>query len=295
MRLPEPRVLCGGLVFAVFCLTSSVALAQVPAAPEQSAPTLRWMGPDGEPLPFEHPDQVVEFLREARVVSSRLFGEGITGLKQLVLEHNGVTARGAFHEIDDLSRDMRMDSGFYRRYYDSYRGQCAAYEIARLLEFDNVPPVVCRRIEGTDGSVQFWIEDSLLEEERAKQGLRPPDAQDWMRQMQRMRLFDNLIFNDDRHARNFLYDSNWKLWLIDHTRAFQTPTELRDPGKTTLCERDVWERLQRVTRRQLEDATSEYLNSDQVRGLVQRHEALVQHIRGLIAERGEGAVLLEAR
>ncbi len=276
-------------VLLAFVALPTSAAAQFPAT---SAVPL-WRGPDGKPLPFTTHAEAEAFLRDARVVSSRLFGEGIAGLKEVLFEHEGIQARAGFHEIDDQMREVRMDSGFFRTYYDSYRGQCAAYAVARLLQLDNVPPIVCRRVEGTRGSVQLWVEGGMLEAERSAAGIRPPVALDWTRQVQTMHLFDNLIFNDDRHSRNYLYDAEWRLWLIDHTRAFQIRGELHDPGKLALCERWLWERLQAITQDQLRQAVSEYLEPSQVSALAKRHGLLVAHIAEMIAVRGEGAVLLD--
>lgn len=254
----------------------------------------RWVGEDGEPLPFRGDDEVVAFLRDANVVSSREFGEGITGLRRLELELDGVRARAAFHHVEQRKHDQRMDGRYYRVFFDSYRGQCAAYAVARLLGMDNVPPVVCRTVEGEEGSVQLWVEGALLESERLERRLDPPVTREWMRQRHRMRLLDALIFNDDRHADNYLYDRRWKLWLIDHTRAFQVRAELLNPDAPILCERDVWDRLRSITSEQLRDATRPYLEPVQLSALVRRHELLVERIQGFIAERGEGAVILES-
>lgn len=191
-----------GVLLALVAFPTTVA-AQSPAT--SAAPL--WRGPDGEPLPFTTYAEAETFLREARVVSSRLFGEGVAGLKEVLFEHEGIQARAGFHEIDDERREVRMKGRFFRTYYDSYRGQCAAYAVARLLQIDNVPPTVCRRVEGIRGSVQLWVEGGMLEAERSAGGIRPPVALDWTRQVQTMHLFDNLIFNDDRHSRNYLYDA----------------------------------------------------------------------------------------
>ena len=39
-------------------------------------------------------------------------------------------------------------------------------------------------------------------------------------QLQVVRVFDELIQNRDRNQGNILWTSDWKMWLIDHTRAF---------------------------------------------------------------------------
>lgn len=277
-------------------LLALLAFPTTAAAQDQAASAVPlWHGPDGEPLPFRTYAEAEVFLRDARVVSSRLYGEGIAGLKEVLFEHNGIQARAGFHEIDDQTGEVPMNGRFFRTYYDSYRGQCAAYAVARLLQLDYVPPIVCRRVEGIRGSVQLWVEGGTLEAERLAEGMRPPVALDWMRQVQAMHLFDNLIFNDDRHSRNYLYDAQWRLWLIDHTRAFQTRGELRDPGKLALCERRLWERLQAITQDQLRRVVSEYLEPRQVSALARRHGLLVAHIAELIAVRGEGAVLIDSQ
>ena len=41
-----------------------------------------------------------------------------------------------------------------------------------------------------------------------------------------MKLFDQLIANIDRNQGNLLYDADWHLFLIDHSRAFTTRTSL---------------------------------------------------------------------
>ena len=44
-----------------------------------------------------------------------------------------------------------------------------------------------------------------------------------------VRLFDQLIYNTDRNLGNLLIDKDWRLWMIDHTRAFKTFTEPEEP------------------------------------------------------------------
>ncbi len=249
-----------------------------------------WPGPDG-PLPFRTHDEATDFLRSARVVSSEDFGVGITGLKRLELEHNGVRARAAFHGIDKETRDARSNGRAFRRYYDSYKNQCAAYELARLFELDNVPPTVCRRINGISGSVQLWVEGTRSENERKETELRPPVTLDWIRQIQAMRVFDTLMFNDDRNAGNYLSDADWKLWMIDHSRAFQMRTELRYVDDFVWCAPRMWELLRQLTEQQIRGAVDSFLTPYQMSGLLARRTRLVEHIEQLIEERGELAVI----
>ena len=67
------------------------------------------------------------------------------------------------------------------------------------------------------------------EKERQKQKVTPPDKVPWNAQLHILRVFDELIANTDRNQGNMLIDSRWKLWLIDHSRAFRT---IQRPAQT---------------------------------------------------------------
>ncbi len=224
-------------------------------------------------------------------MSSEDFGVGITGIKRLVLERDGMRARGAFHEIDNVTSNSRVNGRMFRRFYDSYKNECAAYELARLFELDNVPPTVCRRVNNIDGSVQLWMEETRSETERIEAGLRPPVINAWLRQIQAMRLFDSLIFNDDRLPGNYLYDTDWKLWMIDHSRAFQMRRELRYGDEFVWCTRRMWQLLNEVTDDQIRAAIDTHLAPEQLGALLARRGLLVEHIQKMIDERGEATVI----
>ena len=49
------------------------------------------------------------------------------------------------------------------------------------------------------------------------------------KQIQIMRVFDELIQNRDRNQGNILWTNDWTMWLIDHTRAFRLGKELLKP------------------------------------------------------------------
>ncbi len=253
-----------------------------------------WRGADGQALPFRSHAEAVEFLQQAEVASVRAFGAGTTGLQRAVLDRGGVSARAAVHTIDEARRNLRMFGRRFRFYHDSYKGQCAAYALARLFRLDNVPPTVCRMIRGRPASVQLWVEGGLSEADRLEQGIEPPVARTWIRQMNAMRLFDTLIFNDDRNTGNLLFDADWKLWMIDHTRAFQEHDDLRDADKFASCSRASWALLQQLTDDEIRSAVREYLNSPQLETLISRRGELVAYIQRLINERGEAAVLRDA-
>ena len=59
------------------------------------------------------------------------------------------------------------------------------------------------------------------EGQRLKQHAEPPDAEAWNQQMHRMRVFTALVADTDRNLGNVLISADWKLWMIDFTRAFR--------------------------------------------------------------------------
>ncbi len=104
-------------------------------------------------------------------------------------------------------------------------------------------------------------------------------------------IFDALIHNVDRNQGNLLIDPDWNVWLIDHTRAFIPQSRLPARQHIRRCDRDLWQRLQTVDRQAAAAALDPYLTGPESRSLLNRWRKLVEHIEGLIAERGEDAVL----
>ena len=107
-----------------------------------------------------------------------------------------------------------------------------------------------------------------------------------------MDIFDNLISNSDRNLGNMLIDTEWKLWMIDHTRAFQSPTSLLDDEVMTM-RRSTWERLVGLEESELRARLSGLLTPIEIRGVWQRRQLLLDHLGDLIAKHGEGAILYE--
>ncbi len=174
---------------------------------------------------------------------------------------------------------------------DDCRFEVAAYRLSKLLGLDNVPPVVKRKIGGVTGTLQVWVENAMMERQRSSEKLQAPSKLPWTYQWQTLRLFDSLIDNYDRNAGNILIDSDWKLWMIDHTRAFGTTKKLTNPQLIRQCSRDLWERLQGLDREVLKEECKKVLTATQIRALLARRDLLVEHIQKLIDERGEGEVL----
>lgn len=265
-------------------------LAQVPAAEPRPARVV-WYDPEGNPLPLHTDADVMEFLRRARVVRMKATPIGIAGTRKALLEMDGRRMNAAFRTVNQEKMMMRMADGRTElQFRDAYIFESAAYELSRLLGLDNVPPTVERRIFGEEGTLQAWVEGGLLEGERQRKKIPPPDPRRWNQQVQVMRIFDNLIYNTDRNMGNILIDRDWKVWWIDHTRAFRRYAELQAPDGIIQCERGLYERLRALDAAGAQERLKKYLRKGEIEAIFQRREKLLQHIEQLVRARGESEV-----
>ena len=91
---------------------------------------------------------------------------------------------------------------------------------------------VFRSVRSERAAVTWWVDDvAMTERERVAQGTYGPNPARTVEQFYAMYVFDELIQNRDRNQGNMLWTSDWKLWLIDHTRAFRPQVENRPTGK----------------------------------------------------------------
>ncbi len=251
-----------------------------------------WLDPEGKLLPFTSDEEVMEFLRTARLIRSEEIPVGTTRPLKVVLEKDGVRMHAIFRDVNKDKPMQRLASGtVVMNFRDSYIFEPAAYELGRLLGLDNVPPVILRKLRGKRGSLQAWLEKVMTETSRVSDNITAPDKVLWSKQMWNMRVFDNLIYNTDRNQGNILYDGDWKLWLIDHTRAFRREKELRNPKLVVKCGRKLWEKLKSLDEKVVRERLKKFLRSSQIKALLRRRDILVEHIQKLIEERGENKVL----
>ncbi len=250
-----------------------------------------WLGPEGERLPFTSDEEIMEFLRTARVIRFRGIPQGVTHPRKALLEKDGVRMHAIFRDVNQDKRFQKLAGTFVIDFRDSYIFEPAAYELSRLLGLDNVPPVILRKVRGKSGSLQVWLENAKTEKSRVSDNITPPDKMLLDRQIWNMRVFDNLIYNTDRNQGNILYDGDWRVWLIDHTRAFRLEKELRNPELVVHCDRKLWEKLKSLDEQVVRERLKKFLRSSQIKALLRRRDKLVKHIQKLIEERGENKVL----
>lgn len=285
-------------------MRASVALVIVcsivrPASPAVTAPSpsteqRSWLGPDGTPLPFDTDEEILEFLKTAEIVSTERIPVGVTRPRRAILQKDGIRVQATLKSIDETEDWVRLSDGTHAvELRDYFLFEYAAYELARLLGIDSVPPTVIRRDRVEPVSLQLWIENGMTEAERRERQLQPPGARRWIRQVQTMYLFDDLIGNVDRNVGDIVIDSDWKLWMIDHSRAFQARFEPRHLDQIRFCRRDLWEKLPRLDAEQIRARVGNALTGPQIDALLERRDAMVARVKSLIDELGEGVVLFD--
>jgi len=251
-----------------------------------------WFESNGQPLPFSSEDQLLDFLRTARVIDQTRIPTGTTHPRKLKMEKDGIQVHAIFHDQNDIDSHVRLSDGKYVRFFrDSYSSQVAAYVISRLLGMDNVPPTVMRTVDGKMGSVQLWIENSLTEKDRIEKNLHPSNMPSILLSVYDMRVFDNLINNIDRNQTNMLFDANWHLWFIDHTRAFSRDPRLPDTERLVRCSQRMWHHLKTLNDEVIRKALAPYLYENEIQALLDRKSEILQWFEKKIASEGRDKVL----
>lgn len=240
-------------------------------------------------------EQMKTFLLHAKVIRSQQSDKGITRPWRLTLSDGTLTHDASFQDIDERLAERRLDTT--RRgelnFVDSYHYNIAAYALAELLALDSMMPMsVERRWQGTNGALTWWVDSVMMdEEERQKGSVRPPDMNAWNQQMYRMHAFSQLVYDTDRNLRNVLISRDWRLWMIDFTRAFRMWPELQNTRNLNKCDRTLLGRLRALQKADVEARTDGHLSPSEISALMTRRDKLVAHFDALIAERGESQVL----
>src|SRR5262249_4435905 len=177
------------------------------------------------------PSRQEDFLRTARIIERHATTQGSTHSTKVKLSDGRHTHNAHVQQIDIYQPLWKGKDGSEERdFKDSWKFNVAAYRLARLLGLTQMVPVCVERVvDGKLSAVTWWIDDIWMDEKkRVAENIVPPDPEAWRRQMDTIRVFDQLIYNMDRSRENLLITSEWKAWMIDHTRAFRKHPSLRN-------------------------------------------------------------------
>jgi hypothetical protein len=245
------------------------------------------------PTPNLTKDQIKQFLLTAKVVASHQSAKGITSPWRLTLTDGTITHDASFQAVDEHKTSMQLATGGSElNFVDSYKYNIAAYMIAELIGMDDMLPVyVERKWQGNTGSLSWWLPVRMDEADRRKQQIFAPDTDAWNKQMYKVRVFDQLVYDNDPNLTNVLIGQNWELYRVDFTRAFRLKKDLRNPEDLVKCDRQLLDKLKTLDATQLSEKTKHYLTKDEVKAVMARRDKIVERFQKLVAEKGENEVL----
>ena len=240
------------------------------------------------------PEAMEAFLLNADLDDFDRLDVGVTGSRRATATDGRLT-----HEVHiqavDIQRDTFAAAGarVEINFRDTYRYNIGAYRLAVLLGMDNVPMSVLRRVDREPAAVTWWVDNvAMSERDRIEQRAFPPDPQVAYSQFYTLYAFDELIQNRDRNPGNILWTTDWKMWLIDHTRAFRPDVELSKPKRLTRISRDLLDSLRALTAEALEEAMDGVLTRQEQERVLARRDLLVAHFDARVSRIGD-AVLVD--
>jgi hypothetical protein len=238
-------------------------------------------------------EDMERFLLQANIVATKTTKKGVTNAKRVTLSDGRITHDAQLQDVD-IALAM-FDVGPKNsevNFKDTYRYNIAGYRLSLLLGLDNVPMSVERKVNGKAAAMTWWIDDVILDEgSRQKQRTVGPSPSRTASQIHILRVFDELIQNRDRNAGNLLWTSDWKMWMIDHTRAFRLGKDLLKPQQLERADRALLEKMRSLTAPALRETMEKSLTKDEIDALLVRRDAIVKLFDEKIAQRGEAAVL----
>jgi hypothetical protein len=229
-------------------------------------------------------DQEMEqFLLNARVITAIPTPIPATTLPMpLDVEWNGEIRKAIFkymHTGRPDSVHLEME-GAGPTSPDSYRHEVAAYRLDRVLGLKMVPVAVIRMLR-MEGALIEWVSEGFTEQQLRARGDYPSAAQRVAQQRAVMQLFDALVLNlYRRRSDQLITPGNWKLHLIDHSRAFGTSMKLPEsfavrrgslPGS-------LLTKLQNLEEASLKSLLDGLLNDAQIVAILRRRDKILKRI-----------------
>lgn len=221
--------------------------------------------------------ELEQFLETARIVKLTQLGEGVTNPIRVDLEKDGIELSAVFKDVNfkEVRKGRRIQA-----MGDRWHHEVAAYGLDRLLGLELVPVTVPRIIDGKEGSLQFWVEGLVNQIDILEQELSPGNWCLMVPQYELLKVFDALIFNQDRTQQNLTYDTSyWRMVLIDHSRSFETSSTFPMNVKKSpylVVRPAVAKRLATLTEESVKRATRGYLKPAQVRKIIVRRDKLLK-------------------
>lgn len=212
--------------------------------------------------------EIEAYLRTAPIVRTERTDRGVTQPVRAFFSPGG--------PIESMTWKA-LRPGMSHGFYESYKSEIAAYQIDKLLALGMVPPKVERRVDGELGVAVMWI-DGVKSFADLGGAPRPPPAKValWNREIVRAKMFHNLIGEIDPNLGNWLIDPEWRVTLIDQSRALTTTKQL--VHELSRVDAPLWARMRALTLDELTRTLSPWLGAAEIRAILERRDLMQKKI-----------------
>jgi len=239
---------------------------------------LGWLSASGAAQGKRSCEDIETFMRNATLTISR----GDSGL----MDDGTVQHRVFVHTKNESYRDQQNR--------DTWKANVAAYELAKILQINIIPPYVEIRHAGTSASVAWGLDDVMMDVGQLKQrNVPPPDSEGWNRQMYLIQVFDELVYIGGRAPTDTLITRNWQAWIIGPSQAFRPTASLQNPQNLVHCDRKLLARMRTLDKDVLTIKLGNWLTKEEIEALRARAAKIVEFFDREIAAKGEAAVLFD--
>lgn len=234
-----------------------------------------------------------EFLKTAKIGARRDLSVGVTIPSRATLT-SGTVQHDASIQVADVSKaSFETLRGSELNFRDSWKFNVAGYELAKILSLNMVPPYVERNVSGQPASLSWWVNDTMMERDRYRRKIEPPDVERWNREMYAVRVFHQLIYDTDPNLTNLLITKDWWIWMIDFTRAFRLMKKLQNPKDLVKCDRTLLANLRLLTPELLQQKLGSWLTKQEIDGLLARRDLIVKFFDDEVGRKGAAVVVYD--
>ena len=223
--------------------------------------------------------ELINILKTAPIAKKEPLSTGITKPFRLTFKDTPIKVRALFKTIDTFPGiEKRRTKSSSEKYADRYKYDIAAYKLSEHMGFRLVPVSVEREIDGVKGVVQFWVEDSHSKLTAEETGVNYRGHCNYDEQRNMLRIFDMLIFNQDRNQSNILFEpQQGQMVWIDHSRSFSSHRRLPKYIKKDNIKiyPQVRQQLEALDTDKLNKVMSGLLNKDQIRAILRRRALIL--------------------
>jgi hypothetical protein len=246
------------------------------------------------PVPALTDAEKEAFLRSAKILKSKQAAKGVTASMRVTMSDGTITHDAHVQCIDESKHEFVTDRGTELNFKDTYKFNIAAYRLSRMLDLTNLPVTVERKVAGKTCSVDWWVDNVMMDESGRKQKkMESPDVNSWNHQMYVVRTFDQLIHNVDRNLTNLLILKDWSIVMIDHSRSFRLSHSLENPKNLVMCERTLLAKLRALDKEEARKRLMPYCTKAEVDAMIARRDVIVRFFDDQVQAKGESAVLYD--